>query len=105
MSTTKTATILVRTEPEIKQSADQILARIGMTTSGAVNIFLHQVVQEGGLPFRPHLAKPDIPDENELTEEELSILLDRGMEEVNEGKTKPFEEVVAEMEAKYGIRL
>lgn len=103
--TTKTATILVRTEPEIKESADRILSEIGLTTSGATNIFLHQVVQEGGLPFRPRLARPNIPDMDGLTEDELSRLMNQGIEEVENGKTRPFEEVVAELEKKYAVQL
>lgn len=103
--TTKTATILVRTEPEIKENADRILSEIGLTTSGATNIFLHQVVQEGGLPFRPRLARPNIPDMDGLTEDELGRLMNQGIEEVENGKTRPFEEVVTELEKKYAVQL
>ena len=102
--TTKTATILVRTEPEIKQKADQIFARIGMTTSGATNIFLHQVVQDGGLPFKPRVAtKPDIPDMNELSKEEILGLLAEGEEDIKAGRVQPAEEVFAELRAEYGF--
>lgn len=102
----KTATILVRLEPEIKRQADQIFARMGMTASSATNVFMHQVVQEGGLPFRPQVAKkPGIPDMNKLSDEEIKELLDESMRNIKAGDTRPFDEVVAEMEAKFGFRL
>lgn len=103
--TTKTATILVRTEPEIKESADRILAQIGLTTSGAMNVFLHQVVQDGGLPFRPHLSSPVVPDMDKLSQEEINTLLKEGMEEAKNGETIPFEDAIAELEDRYAVRL
>jgi DNA-damage-inducible protein J len=36
---------------EIKLKAQKILAQYGLTLSDAVNIFLAQVVMEGGIPF------------------------------------------------------
>lgn len=45
------AQINVRTESKIKEESAKILRRIGMTTSEAVNLFLHRVVMEKGIPF------------------------------------------------------
>lgn len=47
----KTDTIHMRIEPEIKAGADTILNRLGMSTAEAINIFLNQVILNGGLPF------------------------------------------------------
>lgn len=41
----------MRVEPELKQSAEAVLKQIGLSTSEAVNMFLHQVVLNQGLPF------------------------------------------------------
>ena len=103
--TTKTATILTRTEPEVKEKADKLFARLGLTTSGAINIFLHQSLEQQGMPFRIQIAKPNIPDLDSFSKEEVMHLLEQGIEEVKDGKTKPFEEVVAELEGEYGVHL
>ena len=51
----KTDTIHMRVEPEIKVRADNILNRLGLSTTDAINIFLNQVILSGGLPFEVKL--------------------------------------------------
>ena len=47
----KTANINVRTEPGVKANAEELFAALGMTVTEAINIFLHQSLLVGGLPF------------------------------------------------------
>lgn len=46
-----TPTTTMRLDPELKNEALQILEPLGLTLTGAVNIFLKAVVRERGLPF------------------------------------------------------
>ncbi len=48
MSTTPTQ---VRIDSEIKKQASELFSNLGLDMSGAVNMFLHQCVLRGGLPF------------------------------------------------------
>lgn len=41
----------IRIEPEVRERAGEILDELGITMSGAINIFLRAVIREGGLPF------------------------------------------------------
>lgn len=47
----KSATINMRVEPQVKSAAESIFASLGMTLTEAINVFLHKAVLEGGLPF------------------------------------------------------
>ena len=47
----KTAYINARVEPKLKKAAEIVLERVGMNTSDAVTLLLHQVVIQQGLPF------------------------------------------------------
>lgn len=47
----KTANINVRIDPETKASAEQLFSSFGITVTDAINIFLHQSLMVGGLPF------------------------------------------------------
>lgn len=47
----KTATLNIRTDPDIKSRAEQLYRSFGITLTDAVNIFLHKSIMEGGLPF------------------------------------------------------
>ncbi len=47
------STINVRIEEKTKIAASKLLAAMGLDLSTGVKLFLHQVVTEKGLPFRP----------------------------------------------------
>ena len=46
-------TLNIRIDKNIKAKAGKTLSALGLDTSTAVRIFLHQVVVEKGLPFVP----------------------------------------------------
>jgi len=57
MNMAKTANINVRTEPSVKANAEELFATFGMTVTEAINIFLHQSLLVGGLPFEVRQPK------------------------------------------------
>lgn len=52
MATTPTQ---IRIDSNIKKQANELFASLGMDMSSAINIFLHQCVIRGGLPFSVEL--------------------------------------------------
>jgi DNA-damage-inducible protein J len=47
----KTAVINVRTEPEIKERAENLYKSMGVSLSDAINMFLYKSIDFCGLPF------------------------------------------------------
>lgn len=47
----KTTNLNIRIDPDTKAGAEKLFRRFGITISDAVNIFLHQSLIVGGLPF------------------------------------------------------
>lgn len=47
----KTAILNVRIDPETKNNAESLYSSFGITISDAINMFLHQSLLVGGLPF------------------------------------------------------
>ena len=47
----KTAMIRARTEPNLKEEVENILNKLGMTSTEAINLFYRQVKLRKGLPF------------------------------------------------------
>ncbi len=47
----KTGYITARVEPKLKARAGRVLAKVGMSTTDAITMFLTQVVLSDGLPF------------------------------------------------------
>ena len=46
-----TVTITARVDSEKKRQAEEIFNDIGMTLSGAINVFINEVVMYQGIPF------------------------------------------------------
>ena len=47
--------ISIRMDEKLRKEADEILDELGLNMSSAVNIFIKQLVRQGGLPFTPTL--------------------------------------------------
>ena len=47
----KTATVRARLKPELKEKAEEILYRLGVTTTQALTMFYRQIEMNNGLPF------------------------------------------------------
>ena len=54
MSTTPTQ---IRIDSDVKKQATTLFGKLGLDMSSAVNLFLHQCVLRGGLPFSVELPK------------------------------------------------
>jgi DNA-damage-inducible protein J len=78
----KSAYITARVEPELKARAESVLKQIGLSTTDAVTLFLHQVVLRRGLPFSARIP-------NKETREAIAEL-DAGGGEVFHGTNKEF---------------
>jgi DNA-damage-inducible protein J len=53
----KTSVINIRTETETKKEIESLFSKFGITVSDAVNIFFHQSLMQGGLPFMMQVPK------------------------------------------------
>ncbi len=51
----KSVTLSVRMDPELKRKADEIFRRLGLTASQAIVLFYKQVELQQGLPFAVRL--------------------------------------------------
>ena len=61
----KTATARARINPEVKEKAEDILHSLGLSVSGAFELFYRQVILNNGLPF-------DVRIPNEVTRKAIA---------------------------------
>ncbi|MDL2226988.1 type II toxin-antitoxin system RelB/DinJ family antitoxin [Deltaproteobacteria bacterium OttesenSCG-928-M10] len=47
----KSSSMSIRIDPQVKADVEAIYSRYGLSITEAINIFLHQSVNVGGLPF------------------------------------------------------
>ena len=65
------ATIQIRTDTDVKEAADSIFQKLGITMSDGINIFLRQVILSGGLPFEVKLPVPAQETKSRKQQQEL----------------------------------
>jgi len=54
----KTSAINVNVPADVKEEANALFNNLGLTMSGAINIFLKKALSEGGIPFEIKERKP-----------------------------------------------
>lgn len=51
MKTRTDVQVTVRVDKDLKESAENLFNRVGLSMSAAINAFLHKAVDENGIPF------------------------------------------------------
>ena len=54
-------TTTIRTDPDVKDRANEVFDGLGLSLSAAVNVFLKAVVCEGGMPFDVKISAKLVP--------------------------------------------
>lgn len=91
----KTSNLVVRLEPEIKEKAEAIFKKMGISASTAVDMFYRQVIVDGGMPFAAKVTKPvDIAD---LSREELGKFLLDGVRSAERGELSDLDTTFKEI--------
>lgn len=98
----KTATLTARIEPKVKEQAEEILNTLGIPASSAINMFYNQIILQNGLPFEVKIPHHCI-DMKSLTNEELNIELEKGYNEMLEGKGDSVEETFSSIRKEFNL--
>ncbi len=69
-SAPKTSTFQMRINPEIKKQVEEVYAANGMTFTDAVNVFIQQSINIGGLPFLMNQNSKEL-----LKEQAIALLM------------------------------
>lgn len=87
----KTTNIHVIIEPELKAQAEEILAKLRIPLSSAVNIFLKQIVMQEGIPFDVKIPTTKPVEASSLTDTAMNTELEKGSMDFIQGNTKAAE--------------
>lgn len=85
----KTATLNLRVNPTVKQRAEDVLTRLGIPMSTAIDMYLNQISLTGGIPFKVALPNaPAVLNADSMTAEEIHTKLQEGYEDFETGKVQ-----------------
>lgn len=55
-----TANLNIRTDKDVKETAEKLFSELGLNMTTAVNLFLRQAIRENGIPFDIRLTPNEI---------------------------------------------
>ncbi|MBR3276568.1 MAG: type II toxin-antitoxin system RelB/DinJ family antitoxin [Eubacterium sp.] len=88
----KSANVVARVEPEIKEQAEEILSKLGISVSNGINMFYRQVILWNGLPFRPAIPSAFPKALEEMTQQEFNAKMARALAQAEAGGGAPADE-------------
>ena len=97
----RTANVYTRVDPDTKEQAEIILNQLGIPMSNAIGMFLKQVVMQRGIPFDMKLPSAAPLAIGNLTKKQFDTELQRGMDDIDAGRTIPADKVEAEIRSLY----
>lgn len=96
MMATRTANVLARVEPEIKEKAELIMAQLGVPTSVVINMLYKQIIMTKSIPFP--VAMPKLPlSRDEMDDAAFAAVMQNGYEQAKNDQSRPAKEVFAEL--------
>ena len=66
----KTVATNIRIDEQLKKQSSQVLEGLGISLSGAINMFLRQLILHNGIPFKIEYPKPSRSLKNAIKEGE-----------------------------------
>ena len=99
----RTSSVFVRVEPEIKEQAEIILDKLGIPMSNAVGMFLRQIILQQGIPFDLKLPHAAPLSYQSLSREQFDAEIEKGLSDFDGGRFFSADDVEAEMKRDYGI--
>ena len=94
----KTATFQMRINPEVKNRAEKVFQNCGMTLTDAINVFIQQAMNVGGMPFMVTQNSREALRDQAIAQ--LMSEIRKGRESVKTGADWVSEE---EMLARFGL--
>ena len=93
---TKSANILARVEPEVKEQAESIMSQLGLPASVVINALYKQIIMTGSIPF--HLSLPKEPISlDSMTTAEFNSIMETGLSQAKADQSRPASEVFANL--------
>lgn len=93
---TKSANVLARVEPEVKEQAEAILSKLGIPASVAINALYKQIILTKSIPFSLSLPKEPLTLDS-MTTADFDSIMEAGLSQAKSDQSRPVSEVFAEL--------
>ena len=93
---TKTANVTARIQPDIKESAEAILEKLGIPVSVFIDMTYRQVISANGIPFELKVSR-EIETRDTMTDARFDTLMQKGLEQARTDDSRPAKDVFADL--------
>lgn len=97
-----TTAVYARIDTSLKENAEAILSRLGISPSSAIQMLYSQIVLENGMPFTSRIPCTAPTAVGGMTRTELDTELMKGIESIRSSRTYSADEVDAEFAEEFG---
>ena len=98
-----TSAVYARIDKELKENAEEILSKLGISPSSAIQMLYSQIVLRKGIPFDLRLPSGKSVAVGSMSREQLDAELMKGVESLKSGKSYTVDEIDAELKKDFGI--
>lgn len=93
---TKSANVLARVEPEVKEQAESIMSKLGLPASVVINALYKQIILTKSIPFS--LSLPTEPTTlDSMTTEEFNSIMENGLSQAKADQSRPVADVFTDL--------
>ncbi|HCC01303.1 MAG TPA: type II toxin-antitoxin system antitoxin, RelB/DinJ family [Ruminococcaceae bacterium] len=92
----KTANVLARVEPDVKEQAEAIMAKLGIPASVVINMLYKQIIMTKGIPF-PLSVPATLKARDEMDSVAFNAMMQRGLNEAKSDRSRPVADVFSEL--------
>lgn len=92
----KTANILARVEPDVKEKAEEIMGKLGVSASTVINMLYKQIIMTRSIPFSVSLPRvPVARDEMDIAA--FDAMMEEGLTQAKAGQGIPLDEAFSRL--------
>ena len=92
----KTANVVARVEPNVKEQAEKIMDMLGIPVSVVINTLYKQIIMTQSIPFS--LSVPAVPvARDEMDDSAFDAMMEQAWTEVKAGNSRPASDVFADL--------
>lgn len=92
----KTANVIARVEPQVKEQAEEIMDMLGIPVSVVINTLYKQIIMTRSIPFS--LSVPKVPvARDELDDAAFSAMMERGLKEAKADQSRLASDVFTDL--------
>lgn len=92
----KSSNVMARVEPDIKEQAEDILARLGLPVSVVINSLYRQIIMRNGLPFSMTVPA-GVVSRDTMSNADFKAMMSRGLAQAKSNDSIPLEDVMTDL--------